>query len=174
MSKIQKWQHCFATTTAFCSSQSLLWRMCAWWWRKERECEMRVWSTKRSQCRTSPYLKKWNSRQSQCLLFATTNKAYFSMFLQLIRHILVCFYSYLPTTKVEVLIFTAHAHSIKLNVIYLLSKFRILGHFCGLFPDTNFNTKITGMSGKFRTYGNPNLDWPVDKLRNVNLNHPRL
>jgi len=44
--------------------------------------------------------------------------------------------------KVEILIFTAHAHCFKLNVTYKLSEFRTVWHFLKLFPDTNFNTEI--------------------------------
>jgi len=58
-----------------------------------------------------PYLKRRNSWQSQWPLFTTPNKrytAFFSMFSQL---------PIWPAAEVRVLIFTAHVHCFKLNVI---------------------------------------------------------
>jgi len=69
------------------------------------------------------------------------------MFLQLPIH--------RKTTKTEVLIFIAHAHCFKVKDNLLTVKIPDNTAFKKLFSDTNVNTEIPDMSGKFRTYGCP-------------------
>jgi len=54
---------------------------------------------------------------------------------------------------------SSHIHSTLLQVKrkLLTVKFPDTRAFFELFPDKNFNTEIPDMSGKFRTYRNPNL-----------------